>query len=253
MAAGQVPPTQPSAGMMAGSVPPGAPPWPGQAGAPQPYFPTALVTAPQMVMGTASPARKSRGPLLAIIGAVAGAAVMGGVLLAVLGTPKRNRSVATTDTSDPIETPVVATPAPVAGEPEPSASPTSTRRDRPNRPTTVAGAPTAPSVPAPPPTPPATDPLASKPKRQFDASAAHTALAQAGGNAKFHCQGKDGPKAITANVFFSQAGNVQRVLADPQQRSTPSGLCMIMMLNTARVPPFDEPLEGNVTTTVAIP
>jgi hypothetical protein len=114
--------------------------------------------------------------------------------------------------------------------------------------------PTGPNVPLPPPTPPpATDPLASKPKRQFDASAAHASLAQAGGNAKFHCKGKDGPKAISANVFFNQAGTVQRVLADPQQRGTPSGLCMIMMLNTARVPPFDEPPEGNVTTTVAIP
>jgi hypothetical protein len=62
---------------------------------------------------------------------------------------------------------------------------------------------------------------------------------QASGNAKFHCKGKDGPKAVSATVFFAPAGHVQRVSVDPSIAGKPSAMCASMMLHTARVPPFD--------------
>jgi hypothetical protein len=62
---------------------------------------------------------------------------------------------------------------------------------------------------------------------------------QVSGNAKVHCRGKDGPKAIPATIYFNPAGTVQRVTMDPMISSKPSALCAGMVLGTARVPAFD--------------
>ncbi|MEJ7733422.1 MAG: protein kinase [Polyangiaceae bacterium] len=103
------------------------------------------------------------------------------------------------------------------------------------------------------PTPPSTSPAAPT-KKPFDAGAAHVALQKAGGNAQFHCKGKEGPKAVTATVFFNpESGAVQRTQIAPQVAATQSGLCVQMLLGSARVEPFAGDQLQSVTTTVAVP
>ncbi|MGK3986764.1 protein kinase [Sorangium sp. So ce136] len=113
------------------------------------------------------------------------------------------------------------------------------------RPSRDADAPATPSQPA------ATTPRSAA-ARPFDHAAAHAALQQKGANARIHCKGKAGPKAVAARVFFNPAGAVQRVSIEPQVATTQSGLCVQMMLSSARVPAFDGTELQQVSTTVAI-
>ncbi|XYH94351.1 serine/threonine protein kinase [Sorangium sp. So ce1128] len=88
--------------------------------------------------------------------------------------------------------------------------------------------------------------------RPFDHAAAHAALQRQGATARIHCKGKAGPKAVAARVYFNPAGAVQRVGIEPQVATTPSGLCVQMMLSSTRVPAFDGTELQEVPTTVAI-
>ncbi|WP_437886293.1 protein kinase domain-containing protein [Sorangium sp. So ce307] len=88
--------------------------------------------------------------------------------------------------------------------------------------------------------------------RPFDHAAAHAALQSKGANARVHCKGKAGPKAVSARVFFNPAGAVQRTSLAPQVAMTQAGMCVQMMLGSARVPAFDGTELQEVSTTVAI-
>lgn len=102
---------------------------------------------------------------------------------------------------------------------------------------------------------PASAPVAPpKPQRPFDAAAAHAALQRAGARAKLACIGREGPRGVSATVFFHPAGVVQRVLAgSPEYAATQSYLCMSATLHQARVPPFDGDELASVVTSVTIP
>ncbi|WP_437478553.1 protein kinase [Sorangium sp. So ce1014] len=88
--------------------------------------------------------------------------------------------------------------------------------------------------------------------RPFDHAAAHAALQRKGSTAPVHCKGREGPKAVTARVFFNPAGAVQRIGIDPRVAMTPAGSCVHMVLGSTRVPPFDGNELQEVSTTVAI-
>lgn len=95
-------------------------------------------------------------------------------------------------------------------------------------------------------------PTAAAAARPFDHAAAGSAVQRAGANARVHCKGKEGPKAVSATVFFNPNGAVQRVSTDPMIASKPSALCVTMMLGSARVPPFDGTAVQPYPTTVGI-
>jgi serine/threonine protein kinase len=80
--------------------------------------------------------------------------------------------------------------------------------------------------------------------RPFDHAAAARSVQQSSGNAKVHCRGKDGPKAIPATIYFTPAGTVHRVAMDPMIASKPSALCASMVLGMARVPAFDGGIQS---------
>ncbi|WP_437808028.1 protein kinase domain-containing protein [Sorangium sp. So ce1078] len=88
--------------------------------------------------------------------------------------------------------------------------------------------------------------------RPFDHAAAHAALQRKGSTAPIHCKGKQGPKAVTARVFFNPAGAVQRIAIDPRVAITPAGSCVQMVLSSTRVPAFDGNELQEVSTTVGI-
>ncbi|WP_437285222.1 protein kinase domain-containing protein [Sorangium sp. So ce406] len=88
--------------------------------------------------------------------------------------------------------------------------------------------------------------------RPFDHAAAHAALQRKGSTAPTHCRGKEGPKAVTARVYFNPAGAVQRISVEPRVAMTPAGSCVQMVLSSARVPAFDGTELQEVSTTVAI-
>jgi serine/threonine protein kinase len=137
------------------------------------------------------------------------------------GTPPKPEALAAVESPGAQKTEPAA-PTPI-GERSPS---TSSRADPPE--TTGARAPKAAGGAT-----PATAP------RPFDHAAAARSVQQVSGNAKVHCRGKDGPKAIPATIYFNPAGTVQRVTMDPMISSKPSALCAGMVLGTARVPAFD--------------
>ena len=63
--------------------------------------------------------------------------------------------------------------------------------------------------------------------------------------AKFTCKGKDGPKVVSATIYFNPAGVPQRVMpSDAAVAGKASVLCTTMVLGTARVPPFDGDLQS---------
>ncbi|WP_437934864.1 protein kinase domain-containing protein [Sorangium sp. So ce341] len=88
--------------------------------------------------------------------------------------------------------------------------------------------------------------------RPFDHAAAHAALQRKGSTAPIHCRGKEGPKAVTARVYFNPAGAVQRISIEPRVAMTPAGTCVQMVLSSARVPAFDGNELQEVSTTVAL-
>lgn len=88
--------------------------------------------------------------------------------------------------------------------------------------------------------------------RPFDVEAAHAAVEQKGAMAPVHCRGRDGPKAVSAKVLFNPSGGVKYVSIDPRIAGTPSALCVSMLLGSARVPPFDGDEPKTVSTTVSI-
>ena len=81
--------------------------------------------------------------------------------------------------------------------------------------------------------------------RPFDHAAAAKSVQQAASNAKVHCKGKEGPKVVSATVYFNPSGGVQRVMVDPTVAGKPSALCSTMMLSSARVPPFDGEIQSH--------
>ncbi|WP_165374338.1 MULTISPECIES: serine/threonine-protein kinase [Sorangium] len=88
--------------------------------------------------------------------------------------------------------------------------------------------------------------------RPFDHAAAHAALQRKGATAPIHCRGKEGPKAVTARVYFNPAGAVQRISIEPRVAMTQAGTCVQMVLSSARVPAFDGNELQEVSTTVAL-
>jgi hypothetical protein len=196
---------------------------------------------------------------LAVLLVGGGAAAAFGLGLVSLGGDDATASTA--DTSVPAGGTAPAATIDATGRPTPVAGGTA----RPKATGNTALSPAAPAAPAgadpigaakpgggnaPTPTPPAPAPAAKKP---FDVADAHAAVQKAGSNAQFHCKGKEGPKAVSATVFFNPSGGVQRVSISPQQAATQSGLCAQMMLGSARTKPFDGPDLGSVNTVGAIP
>jgi eukaryotic-like serine/threonine-protein kinase len=88
--------------------------------------------------------------------------------------------------------------------------------------------------------------------RSFDHAAANAALQQSASRAKFMCKGREGPKVVSATVFFNTAGAVQRTSMDPQAASTSAGGCVMMALGGTRVPPFDSPTLQSASTVVGL-
>ncbi|XXX73593.1 serine/threonine-protein kinase [Sorangium sp. So ce134] len=88
--------------------------------------------------------------------------------------------------------------------------------------------------------------------RPFDYAAAHAALQRKASTAPIHCKGKEGPKAVSARVYFNPAGAVQRISIEPRVAITPAGSCVQMVLSSTRVPAFDGNELQEVSTTVGI-
>jgi hypothetical protein len=68
-----------------------------------------------------------------------------------------------------------------------------------------------------------------------------------------HCGHREGPRAIRATVYFRpEDGGAQSVLVTPEHAGTGTGLCVAMLLGTARTTPFDGKSSAPATTTIGI-
>jgi len=90
-------------------------------------------------------------------------------------------------------------------------------------------------------------------KGAFSVGAAHESMRQATLNAKAHCGHREGPRVISATVFFRpDNGGAQSVSVNPAQAATATALCVSMLLGNARVAPFEGKFPVSATTTVGI-
>jgi predicted Zn finger-like uncharacterized protein len=210
-----------------------------------------------MMMAPPAP-QKSKAPL--IIGAVAGLAVIGGLVLAFSSpsTPEvptsPEQTVATTPTAAPTPTDTVAAaPTDTAAAADPTSTATSVAAPvRPGGATPGHKGPepkaapedTKPAEPAkaeaPPPTKPAeTAPPSGDGAKEFNRGAASAALGSAAGAAK-SCKRPDGPTGTgKVRVTFAPSGTVtsSAVVGGPFAGTSVGG-CIASAFRSARVPPF---------------